>query len=102
MLNSVGVETKLQIVYPQDIDGVLFKEYVHSLNLSFKRLFTRDIDWLREAAARGCGRWGGAVEYSCVDVGYRFSLLPAAPYVVGEVFDLFGPDTAEIAAQMVA
>jgi hypothetical protein len=88
-LNAAGVTTRLQIVGPEDIDGVLFREYVHSLGLSHKRLFTRDVAWLREAGARGTGRWGGSVEYPCVDTGYRFGLLDQAPYVTGEVFDLF-------------
>jgi hypothetical protein len=97
LLNSAGVKTKLQVVQPEDIDGVIFKKYVHSLDLSFKRLFVRDICWLREAGARGSGRWGGSVEYPCVDIGYKFSLVRGAPYVSGEVFELFGPNAAESA-----
>jgi Protein of unknown function (DUF2920) len=94
LLNSVGVRANLQIVFPRDIDGVLFKENVHSLTLSLKRLFDRDIQSLREAEARGSGRWGGTVEYPCVDVGYRFRLLVGAPYVTGEVFELFDRSAA--------
>nr|WP_293383561.1 DUF2920 family protein [Phenylobacterium sp.] len=88
-LNAAGVPTKLQLVQAQDIDGVLFREHAHSLGLSLKRLFTRDIVWLREAGARGSSRWGGSVDYPCVDTGYRFGLTSAAPYVTGEVFELF-------------
>jgi hypothetical protein len=98
LLNAVGVSAKLQIIHPEDIDGVLFKKFVHSLDLSFKRLFVRDIAWLRKAGARGSGRWGGSVEYPCVDTGYRFGLSGAAPYVAGEVFDLFSRDAMEAAA----
>jgi hypothetical protein len=100
LFNSVGVRTKLQIVNPEDIDGVLFKQYVHSLNLSFKRLFARDVDWLHEVGARGSGRWGGSVEYPCVDVGYRFSQMREPPFVAGEVYDLFSPVAAECPAMV--
>lgn len=94
-LNAVGVQTRLQLVRENDIDGVLFKKYVHALELSFKRLFVRDFAWLEAAGAHGSGRWGGSVEYPCVDVGYRFNLTNCAPYVTGEVFDLFARDASD-------
>jgi hypothetical protein len=95
LLNAVGVRSRLQIVRLEDIDGVLFKKYVHSLDLSLKRLFIREIAWLQEVGARGGGRWGGSVEYPCVDIGYKFTLVEHAPYVTGETFELYGVDTAE-------
>jgi hypothetical protein len=88
-LRAIGVPTELQIVQREDIDGVLFREYAHALALSHKRLFVRDLERLRAASARGSGQMTGSVEYPCVDVGYRFSVTPEAPYVTGEVYELF-------------
>jgi dienelactone hydrolase len=100
-LRALGIANKLHMVQREEVDGVIFKEYTHALAASLKRLFVRDLPWLRAAGARGSGGWGGAVDYPCVDRGYRFNLLGRAPYVTGEVFELFSDD-ADAPAHLLA
>jgi hypothetical protein len=52
---------------------------------------------MRAVGARGSGRWGGTVDYPCVDRGYRFRLLDRHPYVAGEVYELFDEDCEPVA-----
>lgn len=88
-LRAIGAPLKLHMVEPHEVDGVVFRKYMHALEASLKRLFERDWSWFQTAGATGSGRWGGSVDYPCVDRGYRFRLLDRHPYVEGEVYPLF-------------
>ncbi|MEO6341154.1 MAG: DUF2920 family protein, partial [Caulobacteraceae bacterium] len=88
-LQAAGFEADLRLVGEADIDGVMFKRVVHALDASLKALFDHCAP--RIAARNGAldAERGSAVDYDCVDIGYRFIHGARAPYVAGFTHDLF-------------
>ncbi len=93
-LVRAGFSAELSMVEEGGLDGVLFKSLDHGLGCSLRSLFDRYVGNVRAREVDPDAVQSSTVSYDCVDVGYRISHSPVAPYVVAEVYDRF-PEIAE-------
>lgn len=94
VLLHAGFAAELQMVGQKDLDGRLFKSLDHGLDCSLKALFEREIGRVNSRQTAPDATLGSAIEYDCVDRGYRFVHRASAPYVSAETYDLFPVNNA--------
>ena len=88
-LRQAGFDARLELIGPDQIDGVVFKAPVHGLGASLRGLFDRMAPLIAEGERRLDVEAGSEVVYRCVDRAYRFVHGGREPWVRGEMFDLY-------------